>query len=85
MKEVLRFVWLTKLFTFQEYGSLEYCPEYITGEIVEMQALTQNEVSLRIWYPNFSRCKLDLLFLFCVHVFVFVFFLVQKGTERRIL
>ena len=31
--------------SFQEYGSLANCPDYVTGQIVEMEAMSQSEVS----------------------------------------
>lgn len=48
----------------KEYGSLEYCPEYITGEIVEMQALTQNE-ALRKQFRYMSHLPLTCEFVIC--------------------
>lgn len=48
----------------KEYGSLEYCPEYITGEIVEMQALTQSE-ALRKQFRYVSHLPLTCEFVIC--------------------
>lgn len=48
----------------KEYGSLEYCPEFITGEIVEMQALTQSE-ALRKQFRYMSHLPLTCEFVIC--------------------
>ena len=53
-------VLLTILFPFQEYGSLENCPEYITAEILEMDALSQSEVSLLL-FVFVAQCYKDIV------------------------
>lgn len=48
----------------KEYGSLENCPEYITAQIVEMDALTQSE-TLRKQYRYMSHLPLTCEFVIC--------------------
>ena len=42
---VLLLITFLNSFYLQEYGSLENSPEFITGQILEMDALSQSEVS----------------------------------------
>lgn len=48
----------------KEYGSLENCPEYITAQILEMEALSQSE-ALRKQYRYMSHLPLTCEFVIC--------------------
>ena len=57
---ILLLITFLNTFYLQEYGSLENSPEFITGQILEMDALSQSEVSqeLKSW-KNSGSWKLS--------------------------
>ena len=55
-----KFFEITLLFSmYQEYGGLENCPEFISGNIVEMECYSQTEVSRQKFADYLTFCRQD--------------------------